>query len=189
MVMSTRLATLEIRAAVASERQQALEITLSAYAEYERVLRPEYWDSYRQHIVDTLTDLGAAEQLVAAAGASLHGASLHGASLLGTALFCRPGSSFGEEVTDAAMSLDCPEVRLVAVAPESRGQGVGRAIMEACVDRARASGAPGLVLHTMAIMKAARSLYDSMGFVRAPELDFQPAKEWFVEGFRLDFEL
>ncbi len=161
---------------MASEREQALEITLSAYAEYERVLRPEYWDSYRQHIVDTLTDLGAAEQLVAVVGASL----------LGTALFCRPGSSFGENVADAAMSPDCPEARLVAVAPEGRGQGVGRAIMEACVDRARSSGAPGLVLHTMAIMKASRSLYDSMGFVRAPELDFQPAREWFVEGFRLD---
>ncbi len=78
----SRSVTLKIRAAIASERRQALEITLSAYAEYELVLRPEYWDSYRQHIVDTLTDLGAAEQLVAASGASL----------LGTALFCRPGS-------------------------------------------------------------------------------------------------
>ena len=175
--MSTRSASVEIRTAVASEHQQALEITLSAYAEYERVLRPEYWDSYRQHIVDTLTDFGAAEQLVA----------VDGTMMLGTALFCRPGSSFGEEVAVAAMSPDCPEVRLVAVAPEGRGQGIGRAIMETCVDRARSSGAPGLVLHTMEIMKAARSLYDSMGFARAPELDFQPAKEWFVEGFRLDF--
>ena len=58
--------------------------------------------------------------------------------------------------------------------------------MVACVDRARDSGAPGLVLHTMAMMKAARSLYDDMGFIRAPELDFRPAEYWFVEGYRLD---
>ena len=172
---STPSTNLEIWTATTSERQAALEVTLEAYAEYERVLRPEYWDSYREHIVETLTDLGAAEQLVAA----------NGTLLLGTALFCPPGSSFG--VPGEGMSPDCPEVRLVAVAPAGRGQGVGRALMEASVDRARSSGAPGLVLHTMAMMKAARSLYDSMGFERAPELDFQPAKEWFVEGFRLDF--
>ena len=176
--MSPGSASLEIRPAKASERQRALEITLEAYAEYSGVLRPTYWDSYREHIVDTLTDLGVAEQLVAATGSSL----------LGTALYYQPGSSFSVEVAPAAVSQDCPEVRLVAVAPTGRGQGVGRALMETCVDRARSSGAPGLVLHTMEMMEAARSLYDSMGFVRAPELDFRPAKEWFVEGFRLDFD-
>ena len=92
-----------------------------------------------------------------------------------------------EDSPDEGTSADCPEVRLVAVAPAGRGRGVGRALMEACVERARSSGAPGLVLHTMAMMIAARSLYDSMGFGRAPELDFQPAREWFLEGFRLDF--
>ena len=175
--MSSTSEDLEIRPALPSERQRALEITLAAYVEYERVLRPEYWESYRQHIVDTLTaDLGEGQQLVAESGGSV----------VGTTLFYPPGTSFGEDVEDAAMSPDCPEVRLLAVAPEGRGLGVGRALMVACVDRARKSGAPGLVLHTMAMMKAARSLYDDMGFVRAPELDFRPAEFWFVDGFRLN---
>ena len=169
---------LEVRSAATAERQQALELTLAAYSEYASVLPETYWQSYRQHIVDTHADLGAAEQMVAA----------DGGALLGTALYYPPGTSFGEEVEDAMMSPDCPEVRLLAVAPEGRGRGVGRTLMEACVERARESGAPGLVLHTMDIMKAARSLYESMGFERAPEIDFQPASDWYVEGFRLSLE-
>ena len=175
---SPRVAPLEIRAALPSERQEALEITLAAYSEYARVMRPEYWESYRQHIVDTLTEVSAAQaQLMA----------VNGGTVAGTVLYCPPGSAFDEGVENVAASPDCPEVRLLAVAPTGRGQGVGRAIMEFCIDRARASDAPGLVLHTMAMMQAARSLYDGLGFVRAPELDFQPAKEWFVEGYQLDF--
>ena len=171
-------ANLEIRRSLTSERAEALDITLSAYTEYARAMRPEYWDSYRQHIVDTLTDFGAAQQLVAIA---------NGAPV-GTTLYCPPGSAFADDAENVAASPDCPEVRLLAVAPAGRGQGVAHAIMEFCIERARNDNAPGLVLHTMTIMEAARSLYDSMGFVRAPELDFQPAKEWFVEGYRLDFD-
>ena len=159
-----------------SEGLQVLELTLAAYSEYEEVLRPEYCESYHQHIVDTLGNIGSGEQLVAVLERSI----------ARSALYYEPGQSFGVDVEDAAMSPDCPEVRLLAVAPEGRRHGVGRAIMEACIARARNGDAPGLVLHTMAMMKAAGSLYASMGFVRAPELDFRPAKHWFVDGFRLD---
>ena len=176
--MSSTPHDLKIRLGLPRERQRALELTLEAYIEYEQVLRPEYWESYRQHIVDTLSaDLGEGQQLVAE----------NDGQVVGTTLYYPPGTSFGEDVEEATMSPDCPEVRLLAVAPEGRGLGVGRALMMECVDRARESGAPGLVLHTMLMMKAARSLYDDMGFVRAPELDFRPAEFWFVDGFRLDF--
>jgi len=176
--MSSTPHDLKIRLGLPGEHERALEITLAAYVEYEKVLRPEYWESYREHIVDTLSaDLGEGHQLVAESDGQV----------VGTALYYPPGTSFGEDVEDATMSPNCPEVRLLAVAPEGRGLGVGRALMVECVDRARKSGAPGLVLHAMAMMKTARSLYEDMGFVRAPELDFQPAEFWFVDGFRLDF--
>jgi GNAT superfamily N-acetyltransferase len=113
--------------------------------------------------------------------------ALESGEIAGTALYFPPGTSFGDDTERAAMSPNCPEVRLLAVAPEGRGSGIGRALMETCVERAKSDGAPGLVLHTMAMMRVARFLYDSMGFARAPELDFEPAQNWYVEGFRLDF--
>ena len=168
---------MEIREARPSEREHLREITLAAYGEYAQLLPPKHWDSYLQHINHTHDDIGVGEQFVA----------LFRGVPAGTALFYPPGTSFSDDV-DAVMSADCPEVRLLAVTPESRGSGAGRALMEACVARARDSGAEGIVLHTMEMMKAARTLYASMGFERVPELDFQPAKDWYVEGFRLALE-
>jgi ribosomal protein S18 acetylase RimI-like enzyme len=78
-----------------------------------------------------------------------------------------------------------PEVRLLAVAPELRGQGVGDALMRECVRRARQIGARELGLHTSHSMQAAKRMYARMGFVRAPELDFQPPGAELVEAFRL----
>lgn len=167
----------EIRNAIgAAEAADALEVTLAAYQEYERVLPPEYWESYREHIVETVSNFGAAEQVVA----------LVDGRVVGALLLYPPGTAFGADEA-GVMSEDCPEVRLVAVAPQGRGLGIGRALMNDSIQRARAAGSPGLTLHTMDMMKSARKLYDSMGFVRAPALDFQPARDWYVEGFELRF--
>ncbi len=43
-----------------------------------------------------------------------------------------------------------------------------------------------LTLHTTEIMQTAMRLYERMGFVRAPELDFQPAPDVIIKGYRLD---
>ena len=58
--------------------------------------------------------------------------------------------------------------------------------MDECVTRARASGATSLTLHTTDFMQAAVRLYGRLGFVRAPDLDFQPAPGVVVKGYRLD---
>jgi ribosomal protein S18 acetylase RimI-like enzyme len=58
--------------------------------------------------------------------------------------------------------------------------------MQECVTRAHASGTASLTLHTTDIMQAAMRLYERMGFVRAPELDFEPAPGVVVKGYRLD---
>jgi ribosomal protein S18 acetylase RimI-like enzyme len=57
--------------------------------------------------------------------------------------------------------------------------------MHECVARARASGATSLTLHTTEIMQAAVHLYERMGFVHAPELDFRPGPSLVVKGYRL----
>ena len=54
-------------------------------------------------------------------------------------------------------------------------RGVGRALTDACLSRARAEGRKRLVLHTGSWMPAAIALYQKMGFARRPELDFAPA--------------
>ena len=61
------------------------------------------------------------------------------------------------------------EFRVLAVLPEARGAGAGKALVEACIERVR--GADGLVLWTRPVMLAAQRLYERIGFVRVPERD------------------
>lgn len=75
-------------------------------------------------------------------------------------------------------------IRLLGVAPAARGQGVGRALTEACIQRARGRGHTRVVLHTTRAMQVAWGMYERLGFERAPELDFMQG-ELPVFGFSL----
>jgi ribosomal protein S18 acetylase RimI-like enzyme len=50
------------------------------------------------------------------------------------------------------------------VVPARRGQGIGRALLEAAIELARAHGAVGIDLNTGETDTAARGLYESIGF-------------------------
>lgn len=68
-------------------------------------------------------------------------------------------------------------IRMLAVLPEFEGRGIGRALVQACLDRARADGQERVYLHTTQWMERAQRLYRSMGFARAPEMDWLPVPE------------
>jgi putative acetyltransferase len=56
------------------------------------------------------------------------------------------------------------EVAKMAVAEAYKGRGLGRLLMAACVERARAAGAPRLYLETNSALAPALGLYRSFGF-------------------------
>ncbi|WP_327724860.1 GNAT family N-acetyltransferase [Streptomyces europaeiscabiei] len=67
------------------------------------------------------------------------------------------------------------EIRMLAVAPEARGRGVGEALVRACVERARTvEGCARVVLSTQRTMRAAHRIYERLGFTRTPERDWNP---------------
>lgn len=70
--------------------------------------------------------------------------------------------------------------RMLGVVPQARGRGVGMALVEACLERARAAGRTGVVIVTAPSWTDAQRLYERVGFRRAPERDFEP-----VPGIRL----
>lgn len=163
-----------IREARPGEQETICEVTLAAYSEYAAQM-PAHWDAYRQNILATLEDPTPAEQLVAEQDARIVGAVL---------LYpARRARSLGEEPPAAVR---WPEARLLAVAPPARGRGIGRALMQECARRAHQAGAPALALHTTELMRAALRMYERWGFVRAPELDFQPVPEVTIKGYRLE---
>lgn len=64
--------------------------------------------------------------------------------------------------------------RYFGVLPDVQGRGVGQAMVEWCVQRARADGRRRLRIHTLESMPAAQRMYLRMGFERDPEND----EEW-----------
>jgi ribosomal protein S18 acetylase RimI-like enzyme len=74
---------------------------------------------------------------------------------------------------------DEAEMHLLAVAPERRSAGVGRALVDAAVDAARSKGFGKMVLWTQPTMKEAHRLYARSGFTRAPARDFENAGRSF----------
>jgi GNAT superfamily N-acetyltransferase len=93
-------------------------------------------------------------------------------TLLGTVTYCRAGTPWAEVSRPGEA-----EFRMLAVAPQARGRGVGAALAGWCVERARADGCTGVVLSTLTQMNAAHRIYERLGFARTPERDWWPDPE------------
>lgn len=75
-------------------------------------------------------------------------------------------------------------IRLLAVDPNCRKSGIGRALTQTCVALAEQSGNRQVILHTTRAMEVAWKMYLRLGFVRSTELDFMQGG-LAVFGFRL----
>ncbi|SDM35787.1 N-acetylglutamate synthase, GNAT family [Microbacterium azadirachtae] len=63
------------------------------------------------------------------------------------------------------------DLRLLAVAPDARRQGIGAALMRHAIRQAGADGFDAVALKTGPAMHGAHRLYETLGFDRAPEND------------------
>jgi ribosomal protein S18 acetylase RimI-like enzyme len=118
--------------------------------------------TYLERLADAADRAARAELLVAVDDAI-------GRAVLGSVTFVRHGSRY-TEVADPGEA----EIRMLVVAPDARGRGLGEALVRACLDRARADGVPLMRLSTQADMVRALPIYRRLGFVRTPERDWSP---------------
>ena len=147
-----------------------------------RPVRPEEFERVGDLVVDAyrpyFPDLGEYEaELRDVAGRSSRVevlvAELDG-RVVGTATYV-PGPGRDSDFDEP----DWADLRMLAVDPSARGKGIGRALSEACIERARRDGRAVIGLHTDNEMTPAHSLYTSLGFVRDAEHD------WIGDGFEL----
>jgi GNAT superfamily N-acetyltransferase len=172
------MSDLLIRNALDADRDAIRDVTLAAYQEYTAILPPAHWGDYRRTILDALIDVGPAEQIVAE----------QKGTIVGSVLLYPAGAVFYAPDGISSVRIEWPEVRLLAVAPAARGQGIGKALMEECVRRAHLSQASVLTLRTSDMMRAAVRMYQYMGFVHAPELDYRPVPGVTIKGYRLKLD-
>ncbi|QFG25092.1 N-acetyltransferase [Actinomadura sp. WMMB 499] len=145
-----------VRTARPDEYELIGALTVEVYV-HSGLVSPE--SSYVATLADAADRAAKTELLVAAAGGEVAGA----------VAYCPPGSPYAELAAP-----DEAEFRMLAVLARARGTGAGRALVTACVDRARAAGLRGLRLSTQPNMRDAHRLYERMGFTRTPDRDWSP---------------
>lgn len=133
-------------------------VTLAAYEPF----LGDAEDHYREHLADVEGRDRGAEVWVALPD--------DGDAILGNVTVCPAGSSWREVSRDGE-----GEFRMLAVAPEAQGQGVGMTLASMVVERFRSEGARGIALSSLESMSGAHRIYDRLGFRRAPERDWSPA--------------
>jgi GNAT superfamily N-acetyltransferase len=116
-----------------------------------------------------------------ASEAELWVASAEDGDILGTVTWCPPGSPWRQ----LALRDDQAEFRMLSVAPAGRRRGVGRAMVEACLTRARRDRMSEVVIWSHPLMIGAHRLYLAMHFERAYDLDGSPSPGVHLWGFRL----
>ena len=104
--------------------------------------------------------------------------------LLGSVDFIDDMAQYGSGGSASTVT-DAAGFRLLAVDGAFRGRGVGKALTRLAIARARDIGRRRLVLHTTRVMQTAWAMYEGLGFVRFPEIDFRQGS-LDVFGFRLD---
>ncbi len=156
-----------IRNAHDEELDIVASLAVDAYAEFAEGMSPDAWSQFAQNIANVRGRLSDAEVLVA-----IDEDRIVGTVTVYTEWRGAQSGSYG--------------VRLLAVPPPERGKGVGRALMETCISRARQEGKDRVVLTVTAEMESARDLYDRLGFDREPGLDHEPAPGVRVQGHALD---
>lgn len=148
--------SIEVRVAEVHEYDRVSEIMLTAYGTLPG-FRLE--GAYAEELADVAGRSASTLQLVAVDGGT--GAILGAVTYLDDA-----ASPYAQPMREDEAAL-----RMLGVDPASQGRGVGAALVQACIDRARQDGRARLVLHTTEWMTAGRRLYERLGFRRSPERD------------------
>ena len=140
--------SIPIRAFEGADSEGVNSVALAAFAQYRGVYSD--WETL-ERAVGRMSDLAAESKLLVAE---------EGGRIVGAVAYCPPFS----EPRAGFFEPHWPLIRMLVVAPEARGRGVGRGLTEACIERARRDGAAAIALHTSPAMEVALSLYLRMGF-------------------------
>ncbi|MBS0025694.1 GNAT family N-acetyltransferase [Chitinophaga sp. 22321] len=150
--------TLNYRSAVAADAAAIRATSLQSYRQFEKVLSREYWEQMHHG----MTDPGVLDELMSIAATFVCDT---GSGLAGVVFLVPSGHPTPIYPANWAY------IRRLGVDPAFRSMGVGRRLIELCIEQARINGEKILGLHTGTMMPEARRLYDRLGFSLIKELE------------------
>jgi ribosomal protein S18 acetylase RimI-like enzyme len=158
---------LVIREMKLEEIETVRNLRLKSYKEYEQFVSKGHWEVLTNTLVSD-NDMKS--------NAKIYVMELDGQIVGSVVLF--PPSIQAYDWSDTVQEF--PEIRMLSVDPAIRGKGIGKALVEYCIEISKEEKHEKLGLHTASFMKKASSLYESMGFERLPELDLEPMNDGII---------
>lgn len=153
--MTTR-SEIIVREAEEDDLDRVVGVLRAANVEFETLLSPAFYRAYLANVLDVRSRVDESQLFVASEGDRIVGAI----TLYPDA--SKEGMGWPSEWTG---------IRTVAVEPSARGLGIGRRLVQHCIERSRALGANAVCLHTALFQAAAIVMYEGVGFRRAREFD------------------
>jgi ribosomal protein S18 acetylase RimI-like enzyme len=147
---------IEIRPVRPDEYDEAGRVTADAYREFAD---SEDWDRYLRRLADVGGRAEIAPVLVA----------VEDGAILGTLTLELDRRIDGDE---PPLPPGEAHIRMLGVAPDARGRGVARGLLDASFELAREAGRTRISLHTTQRMRAAQAMYEALGFERLPDRVF-----------------
>jgi ribosomal protein S18 acetylase RimI-like enzyme len=148
---------IDVRPARTDERADVATLILDAYTEFEPFLTEANWRQMMRNLALVVERAPDGDLLVAQVGQRL----------AGTITYLAPGPRDYDRVP-----LEWAVMRALGVHPSFRGRGIGRILAEECLSRARADSASMVGLHTAEMMRAARTMYERMGFKQVRDFPY-----------------
>lgn len=165
-----------VRSGHPNEFQTIGELMVGAYSQLEGFPKEKDLPSYYKMLrnVGELSQKPKTEILVAvSADDQIAGAVVY----FGDMQYYGSGGTATQEKNSAGF-------RLLAVRPTTRGQGIGKLLTLACLDKAKLNHENRhMIIHTTKAMQTAWKMYETIGFKRSEDLDFMQG-DLAVYGFR-----
>jgi GNAT superfamily N-acetyltransferase len=161
----------QVREVQPDEYVAAGQVTALAYSEFA-VPEDEGSDEYLRLIADVAGRVDRTVVLVVVDSGRVKGSAT-----------IEMDATIGDDDEELPPDVAC--LRMLGVDPEARGRGLGRALVQAVIDRCRAAGKQELILRTTPPMEIAAALYRSMGFQRDPDRDMPVEGYFTLAAYRL----
>ena len=165
-----------IRNALVSDFKETGELMVQVYSQLEdfpkRSDQPEYYEMLAN--IGMLAEKPETELLVAVVPEG---------KIVGGVVYFNDMQYYGSGGS-AILEKNASGFRFLAVDASARGQGIGKLLTHACINKAKIAKHDQVIIHSTKAMKTAWKMYERTGFKRSEDLDFMQGK-LPVFGFRL----
>lgn len=156
------------REATLEEVDALADLAKAAFGQYRTQLSDEGWSELSTNLENK------GRLVVLQAKSEVFVCCDEGGEIVGMAFLVPSGNA--DDIYEAGWC----HLRMVSVAPQQSGKGIGRRLTEMCVERARHNGEKTMALHTSEMMDAARHIYESMGFAVVREIPPRFGKKYWL---------